>query len=266
MKYIDLIKKRRSVRTFDSLRIFSPDVKNYINDFLEKLSNPFNIDITIRLFDSKLYSLSSNVTEGESYYLISKANCVSNYELALGYEIEKAILELERLDIKSVIMASTFDKSNFEKAIEIKNNEVMPLVVALGFENDKKTLKERAMRRFLHSDTRNDLDYFIINYNNDLNSDEKLIFEAIRLSPSAKNIQPIRILKDNNTYHFYINHTKGFSNHKGDIQKVDLGIALAHAELVASDLGYSVSFLKIDSLNNIDADTDYQISMLIKKS
>ncbi|MCR5787027.1 MAG: hypothetical protein K6G28_04935, partial [Acholeplasmatales bacterium] len=246
----------------------SNELISYLNDYLLKLNNPFKQDITIRLFDANRYNLKSNVTVGESHYLICKTDNTKDYELGLGYMMEHVILDLERLDIKSVIMASTFDHANFEKAILLNKNEIMPCVVALGFEADVKNIKERALRRFLHSDSRKEIVDFVSAKDLnplELNSDELLIFEAIRLAPSAKNIQPIRIIKDNSTYHFYLNHTKGFSNEKGDIQKVDLGIALCHAELVSKELGYNVEYKKFDNMENIDDSTDYQISIILTK-
>ena len=53
--------------------------------------------------------------------------------------------------------------------------------------------------------------------------------EAVRWAPSAANMQPWRIVKDKNQYHFYLEHTRSYtSTVEWDVQKIDLGIALCH--------------------------------------
>ena len=62
-------------------------------------------------------------------------------------------------------------------------------------------------------------------------SDKKIenALEMVRYSPSAVNMQPWRTVKDGNAFHFYVKHNKGYISEKtGDLQKVDMGIALCH--------------------------------------
>lgn len=45
----------------------------------------------------------------------------------------------------------------------------------------------------------------------------------------AANMQPCRIVKDGNKYHFYEQHKDGYRNaYAWDVQKIDMGIALCH--------------------------------------
>jgi len=67
--------------------------------------------------------------------------------------------------------------------------------------------------------------------------------EMVRLGPSASNKQPWRIVKEGNAWHFYIQRTKGYGNSfmfrllgLADLQRVDMGIAMSHFELTASEL------------------------------
>ena len=51
----------------------------------------------------------------------------------------------------------------------------------------------------------------------------------VRLAPSAVNRQPWRVVREGTDYHFYLKHDKGYvSSATGDLQKVDMGIALCH--------------------------------------
>ena len=86
----------------------------------------------------------------------------------------------------------------------------------------------------------------------------------VRLAPSAVNKQPWRVISDKTGVHFYLKHTKGFvSDAVGDMQKIDLGIALCHFALAAKENNINVCF----KLNNpgitAEADTEYIASYLI---
>ena len=53
--------------------------------------------------------------------------------------------------------------------------------------------------------------------------------EMVRYAPSAVNRQPWRVLREGKNYHFYLKHDKGYvSKSTGDLQKVDMGIAICH--------------------------------------
>lgn len=52
--------------------------------------------------------------------------------------------------------------------------------------------------------------------------------------PSAANMQPCRIVKVGNAFHFYEKHMDGYkSSAPWDVQKIDMGIALCHFMSVA---------------------------------
>jgi hypothetical protein len=61
------------------------------------------------------------------------------------------------------------------------------------------------------------------------------------MAPSATNKQPWRIVRDGAAWHFYLRRTKGYGKGSAlftvlriaDLQRVDLGIAIRHFELVA---------------------------------
>ena len=60
---------------------------------------------------------------------------------------------------------------------------------------------------------------------------EKLdyIMECVRFAPSAVNKQPWRIIVADQGFHFYEKRDRGYIGEKtGDLQKIDVGIALCH--------------------------------------
>ena len=74
----------------------------------------------------------------------------------------------------------------------------------------------------------------------------------VRWAPSAVNKQSWRIIVSDHDFHFYEKRSKGyFSEQTGDLQKIDVGIALCHfvmgieemgeiPDLIISDPGLSV--------------------------
>ena len=65
------------------------------------------------------------------------------------------------------------------------------------------------------------------------------------MAPSATNRQPWRIVRRGDDWHFYLARTKGYGKGSpwfkllriADLQRVDLGIAMCHFELVAREAG-----------------------------
>jgi hypothetical protein len=92
--------------------------------------------------------------------------------------------------------------------------------------------------------------------------------EMVRLAPSASNRQPWRILKEGNRWHFYLQRTPGYRERMlvklftvADLQRIDMGIALSHFELMVRDLNlggnWEVSKPDIEIPNE---NTEYTIS------
>jgi len=60
----------------------------------------------------------------------------------------------------------------------------------------------------------------------------------VRLAPSAVNRQPWRMVVMDDVVHFYLQRAKSLGGGKLDMQKIDMGIALCHFELMAKELGF----------------------------
>jgi hypothetical protein len=86
--------------------------------------------------------------------------------------------------------------------------------------------------------------------------------EMVRLAPSASNKQPWRIVAGGGHFHFYLQHTRGYSKALGyDIQKVDMGIAMCHFELTAEELGLKGAWsVKDPGASNLPEGAEYIVS------
>ena len=82
------------------------------------------------------------------------------------------------------------------------------------------------------------------------------LLEAVRLAPSAANKQPWRVVVEGNRAHFFEKRSIGESP-LGDVQKVDMGIALAHFDLVAAERGLQTQFTQADPGISAPDDVEY---------
>ena len=236
MNKMEIIKTRKSVRTFDRKKITAEDKKKLLN-YIKTIENPYHIPVEFILLDREKYNLSSPVIEGEDTYIAAKVANVEHCEEAYGYSFEKMILYAWSLGIGTTWIGGTLNRQLFEKAANTKDDEYMMIVTPIGYPSKTKSKVDVKLRESVRGDER--LPASKLFYNNDfktpLNSNEDC-FDAVRWAPSAANRQPWRIVKENNNYHFYLQHTPGYSSGVGwDVQKIDLGIAICHFMYVKDD-------------------------------
>ena len=235
----DLIRKRKSVRTYDG-RSLSTEDHSALEKYASTLTNPFAVPITFQLLDVKEHGLSSPVIVGADTYLAAKVEKVPNFEIAYGYSFEKFCLYALSRGIGTVMLAASLSRAAFEKAMEVKDGEVMPVASPVGYPAEKSSIREGLMRKGLKADDRRPFDqlFFEGDFSHPLpqtNPYAKAV-EMVRWAPSAGNGQPWRAVVDGDSVHFY--EAKSMKDSPlGDIQKVDVGIALAHFDMTLEEEG-----------------------------
>jgi nitroreductase len=167
-----------------------------------------------------------------------------------GYLLERAVLAATGIGLSTCWLGGTFSKSAFARKIGTTGGEVVPAVVATGYAAEGAREADK-LRRRAGSDRRLPFEQLFF--------DEKLgqslapadaagyaeVLEAVRWAPSASNKQPWRVLRLGDRWHFYLQRTKGYGKGSGvysllklaDLQRVDMGIAMCHFELVARERG-----------------------------
>lgn len=243
----ETIQTRKSVRTFDGREINAEDMEK-LSSFMEKIENPYEIPIEFKLLNAKEQKLTCPVVGGTDIYVGAKVRRAPHMEEALGYSFEMLVLYAWSIGIGTVWIGGTMDRASFERAMELSGDELMPCVSPLGYPAKKKSLKENMMRKGIKADSRLPFEelFFDGAYGVPLTQEKagKLAgpLEMVRWAPSAVNKQPWRVIVDKNTAHFYLKRNKGFiGDATGDLQKIDLGIALCHYALGARDNGLDVS-------------------------
>ena len=233
MTMMETVKARRSVRTFDGNPLTQEDKEN-LSGYIQTISNPYGIPVEFVLLDAKEHGLSSPVLTGEPMYVAAKVERVPHAEEAFGFSFEKLVLFACSLGIGTTWIGGTMKRELFEKAAGVKENQMMPCISPLGYPAKKMSARETIMRKGVKADARKpaselffDKDFFIPLTEENARIAEAL--EMVRLAPSAVNLQPWRVIREGKNYHFYLKHTKGYvGKATGDLQKIDLGIALCH--------------------------------------
>ena len=230
MDFLETVRNRRSVRTFDGMPL-TAEHREQISRFLDTVTNPYDIPVSFKLLDKAQYGLSSPVIAGDTLYVAAKAPAVPHSEEAFGYAFEQ-------LGIGTTWIGGTMKREPFEKAIQLADGERMYCVSPLGYPAEKMSLKETAMRAAVQAEKRRPAKelFFEQDFSTPLTGCTgkiKNALIAVRYAPSAVNRQPWRIVKCGSLFHFYLKHSRGYAGDKGDIQKVDMGIALYHFMRVA---------------------------------
>lgn len=260
----ELILKRKSVRTYDGRGLREED-RRKLEEYLKELDHPFGVPVEFRLLGKKEYGLSSPVILGEDTYLAAKVKKTLNFEIAWGFSFEKACLYALSLGLGTVILAASLSRSAFEKAMEVKEGEVMPAASPVGYPAEKRSIRENLMRKGLKADERLPFEetFFSGSFGKSLRKEDAGDYgEALALAalaPSAGNKQPWRAVADKDRVHFY-EHRSIKESPLGDIQKVDVGIFLSHFEMVLEEKGIKGTFVFSDPGIAVPEGTEYIIS------
>ncbi len=232
MKGMELIRHRRSVRTFDG-RALKPEDAERILAFAGDIVTPYGIPIRWKLISARADGVSSPVIVGADTYIAGKIKRLPHAEEAFGYAFEKLVLFAEASGLGTTWIAGTMDRPAFEKAMELAPGEVMPCVSPLGYPAEKMSLRETLMRKGVKADARLPFSELFFDGGFDKPLAESCscreALEMVRWAPSAVNKQPWRVVLDGSKAHFYEKKSRGFAGAGGwDLQKVDVGIALYH--------------------------------------
>ncbi len=167
-----------------------------------------------------------------------------------GYLMEKIILFSTDIGLGTCWLGGTFTRSRFARKIAARGDEIIPAVTAVGHISKKPRRVDRKIRQTAGSDRRRPWEkmFFDAQFGVPLSraaaGEYAVPLEMTRIGPSASNRQPWRVIKNGDNWRFYVQRTPGYRTTSyskllkiADLQRVDMGIALCHFELVARELG-----------------------------
>ncbi len=253
MTIIETIHKRQSWRTFLPKQL-EPEKTGLLRDFMSlNTRSVFGSVVRCELMDFKVTPVNLLKTLG-AYSVIKDAKvfmagCVKNSEKCLedfGYIMEKNVLKAVELGFATCWLGASSNRNGFSEMMKCAPDEIVPAVSPVGYAAEKRRLADSLMRKVANSDTRKHL--FEISFRGDFYDSRvpenkyKTVLECVKLAPSATNQQPWRFLRetDGDIFHLFLERTKDYTYKAG--QNIDMGIAMAHFELAANELGLKGSW------------------------
>ncbi|MBC8060225.1 MAG: nitroreductase family protein [Clostridiaceae bacterium] len=273
-----IIKERTSIRSYNSQPLDST-VADKVIHLLNESKGPFDIDTRFNLVNANLDHIDSNlklgtygVIKGTSWFIASAVKNTSTSLIELGYKLEKGILYATSLGLGTCWLGGTFKKGEFAKVMNLKEDEILPIITPIGYSSESRRLMDSFIRLTAGSKNRKPWSEMFFNNNfskpltEALAEEYSIPLEMLRLAPSASNKQPWRIVKNGDTYDFYLEHTKGYGKaFSYDIQMVDMGIALCHFELTSIELGLAGNWQQLKTnIKELPPSTEYVISWVKK--
>lgn len=267
----EMIKNRVSVRNYDSRKLSKNDKEKLVNE-ISQLTNPFGENVRIHLIEKDTVSNGEKlgtygVIKGANTFLGVTADKSEFGLVAAGYQFENLVLIATNMGLATVWLAATFSRDQFEKAMDVREDELFPAISPIGYEAGKKSITESLMRKVMKSDKRKPWDeiFFQDSFGNPLSRKDANEYvsplEMLRLAPSATNAQPWRVVKKQGSYHFFEIHKGNASEDEKMIKKVDLGIALSHFHQASLEQGLSGSFRKREDIEiDLPDNTNYIVS------
>ena len=257
---IETIQNRFSRRSYHSESL-SPETVNQIEKIINgTLGGSFNSPSTFNLIhksdaaDQKIKLGTYGFINGAQYFIAGKTIPGDKALMDFGYRMEWIILQLTALGLGTCWLGGTFKRSEFAGLLDLKENEIIPAVTPVGYATEKRSIRDRLIRLGAGSKKRKLWPELFFDRDFEKPLDEITagkyanVLEMVRLAPSASNRQPWRIVKDNNSYHFFLQRTPEYGrvSPEIDLQRVDLGIAICHFELRAKEMDLKGQWKHID--------------------
>lgn len=248
----ELIQARTSVRSYHDREI-ETDLLQRMKVYSERLPRLFDTSLRIEILhlpsiqkDKDLKLGTYGIIRGTNYFIAAAHRNDTLHLLNAGYILEKVILYATELELGTCWLAGTFNRSAFAQAMALEENEMLPAIIALGYERTGSfNLMDTVFRNVARSRTRKSWDvlFFEQDFEHPLTPQQAGTYaealEMVRLAPSASNKQPWRIVKSGQDFHFLFhrplphNQNQPFFN----LPFVDSGIAMAHFELTCGAIG-----------------------------
>lgn len=252
---------KQVIETRSSVRVFADDKFDdklmQVIDYVESINNltgPFGNKINISLIDKQgidgdvklgTYGMIKNA----NFFLVVSAVESDNIELDLGYLFELVVLQINALGLGAVWMAGTYNKKQFASQLELEDNEEIAIVCPFGVPASKVS----AVRKMLSNKSKKRKPFETLFFDGEAlkpmlytnGVDYMQALKMVQLAPSSMGSEPWRVVKVGKAFHFY---NKG--NKRG--ADINIGIALAHFELMMNELGHSgvIEIIENDLLAN----------------
>lgn len=240
-RWYEAIEYRSSRRSFEDTAISMEDARA-LEELCERISgNTGDIRLVFaqkgvdNVFRGALGKNIARIIRPSAYVALIGDAKAPNIQEKLGYAGECVVLEATSLGVDSCWIGGFFSQEGIREQHGVGQDEFVPVIIALGYANEKKSIPEKLIKGISKSHSRKDID----SISTGLPRDEwpewaKSAIEAARQSPSAINRQPWRFEVGED----YIKVMLDTPDNSYSISKrLDCGIAMLHIELGARHMG-----------------------------
>ena len=147
-----VIRDRISIRSYNS-RPLDSDVAQKVIHLLNESKGPFDIHNKFNLINANIDHIDSNlklgtygVIKGTSWFIACAVKNGTNNLLELGYILEKGILYATSLGLGTCWLGGTFKKGEFAKVMELKEDELLPIITPIGYASESRRLVDSFIR------------------------------------------------------------------------------------------------------------------------
>ena len=246
MDIIEVIKKRKSSRTFNQVPLESSDKKALESFIFENCKGLENEVVNFRIIEKNdadnQMKLDLGMIKGHNNYILGTSKSTPASRVNYGYLMEKVVLKATEMKM-STCWVGYFDYTCFNE-VNIEDGFEIPGIVIAGYSDDRQTFQDKYIRLTISASKRYRWEKLFFNYRLKTPLTPEYVkkysdsLEMVRLAPSSGNTQPWRVLFDEtaNEFHFF---KKSISNRyelRG-LHDIDMGIALSHFELTSLQNG-----------------------------
>lgn len=281
---VDAIQSRYSCRTYQNTTLSTENKSELLKYVLDNQAGQFGAMSrfqigTISSGPAILKRLNTyGFIKGVNEYIVgAMTSSTDGLELEeFGFVLERIILKATSLGLGTCWMGGTFRKSIFSKMISLKDDEILPAVIAIGYPAEKRGFTDQVIRGFVKATRRKSWDKLFFNEDfltpliKEEANDFSTPLEMLRLAPSASNRQPWRIVTNSDGWHFFLQRTEGYQDQailkmtdKADLQRIDIGIAMCHFELTLNEMNMTGKWqIKPQEINLPNDLIEYKVSWI----
>jgi nitroreductase len=250
---IQAIESRKSIRNFHNHPV-KPSTLGEIRSWLSAPTNligpfgtQFDFELLIESGQGKERLGTYGFIKNAQGYIVGSSPKNFQALFEFGFVFEDLILFLTSRNIGTCWLAGTFDRQKLNHTLTLPDSQIIPAITPIGYPAKFKHFKERITRRVIKANQRKSADqlFFYQDFSQPLGGrgeDFHMALHYVRIAPSAKNMQPWRLVlsKDFSQVHFYLaKNNRAEVAFACDVRYLDIGIAYRHFKAGVDAAGIS---------------------------
>lgn len=246
MELYDAIIYRKSTRKYSREGLTDEQLQavNSIIDASERLYNNISMKIHLVKDGRQIHDLLPGVIGGygkvrAAHYLIITSEEKEGYLQNIGYTLQGVVLGLTAMNLATCWLGAKIKAVLLNGIIDLPEGHAPQLMIAFG-------LPEKGRSPFRRSSSEAKRKDIAEITSGSMDITWSRIMSAIRLAPSAVNLQPWRFVFKDGKVHVYSARAGNFltKHFLSSLNLVDIGIALRHAVVASKHFSRNIRFTK----------------------